>query len=74
MVFFDINRYSGAMQMNVQSLDDRNFKIYLNKISSLRGTQNIYFDMLEFADKNDRPGYRLFDFGEGNCSKTNKKF
>ena len=74
MVFFDINRYSGAMKMNVQSLDDRNFKIYLNKISSLRGTQNIYLDMFEFADKNDRPGYRLFDFGEGNCSKSNKKF
>lgn len=74
MVFFDINRYSGAMKMNSQTLDDQNFKIFLNKMSSLKGTQNIYLDMLKFADKNDRPGYRLFDFGEGNCSKLNKKF
>lgn len=75
MIFFDINRYSGRLQMHAQTMNVKNFKKYLTKMTSLKGTKNIYSDILKFGRKNDGPGYRVNeDFRPGNCSKSKQKF
>ena len=74
LIFMDINRYSGEFKMHRQSMDKKNMSKYLKKIKELRGTENIYSDILKFAQKNKGEGYRVEEDFYGNCSKSNKKF
>jgi hypothetical protein len=76
MFYWNINRYSGRFQMHTQTLTKKNFvNKNLVKMTELKGSGNMYNEMLKFAENNDGPGYRLRDdFGPGTCKKSNKKF
>ena len=44
-------------------------------MKKLKGSGNIYNEILKFAENNDGLGYRLSDdFGPGTCKESNKKF
>ena len=76
MLYWDINRYSGRFRMHSQTMTEKNFiNKNLVKMTELKGSGNMYNEILKFAEYNDGPGYRLRDdFGPGTCKKSNKKF
>lgn len=74
MFLVDIDRYSGEARMHTQTLDQKNFNKYFNKLKSHKGEKNIYMYMLDFGEKNKGVGYRLLDMGRPTCKKSNKKF
>ncbi|MDA9678753.1 hypothetical protein N9T28_01240 [Candidatus Pelagibacter sp.] len=76
MFYWDINRYSGRFQMHTQTMTKKKFvNKNLTKMRKLKGSGNIYNEILKFAENNDGLGYRLSDdFGPGTCKKSNKKF
>ena len=75
MIFFNINRYSGRLEMHTQTMDKINFKLYMNNLKKIKGSNNMYLELVNFARKNDGPGYRLNeDFGAGTCNKAKQQF
>ena len=74
MVFVDINRYSGALEMFTYTMDKNNFDVYLTKLKSLKESKNIYLDMKNFARSRNIPGSKFSLVGNGVCIKSNKKF
>ncbi|MDB3969998.1 hypothetical protein N9394_01675 [Candidatus Pelagibacter sp.] len=74
MTFFDIDRYTGRFKMHSQILDQSGFNKYYKKLMSLKGQTNIYIGLYNFAEKSQKPGYRLEDFGGGTCSSSDKQF
>ena len=73
-MFMEINRYSGDFDMYVLFFDRNNFDFFLTKINEIKNSENLFREMEIFAEKNNRPGFRYDDFGDGVCKKSNKQF
>ena len=74
VMFKEINRYSGNFNMYYIVVDNEHTNFLLEKMKKIRKSKNFHVEMERFAEKNDRPGFRYDDFGNGVCKKTNKQF
>ena len=74
VMFKEINRYSGNFNMYRVIVDNKHMNFLLEKIKKIRKSKNFHVEMERFAKKNDRPGFRYDNFGDGVCKKANKQF
>ena len=73
-MFQEINRYSGDFNMYFLIIDKKNYDFFFNKLKKIKNSKNLFKEMENFAEKNDRPGFRYDDFGKGVCKKSKKQF